>query len=253
MYLLVYINEIYSYYRKVERDLNVLSPETKELEMKAYGKLREILIDWLVKVHSSFQLLPETLYLAVNLIDRFLQKKLVTRDKLQLVGVTALFIACKYEQCLYPEIGEFAQQINGKCSKDDIIIIELVILQTLNFNLTVPSIFWFLIRFCKGIGCNEKTINLANYIAEKTLLKLNLGKFNPSLIAASSIYLARKYSFSEPFWPHELADYSGYRKLDMIGCINELERLMTRARKSRYKAVYNKYCTLEYGEVAKAI
>lgn len=42
-------------------------------------KMRKILVDWLLKVHSKFKLLPETLYLTVNIIDRYLSHELVNR------------------------------------------------------------------------------------------------------------------------------------------------------------------------------
>merc|ERR1719199_2421150 len=64
-------------------------------------KMRGILVDWLVEVHLKYKLKPETLYLAVNLIDRFLEKRQVTRKKLQLCGVTRMLIAAKYEE-IYP-------------------------------------------------------------------------------------------------------------------------------------------------------
>ena len=67
-------------------------------------KMRAILIDWLVEVHLKFKLYPETLYLTINLIDRFLEKKLVLRSKLQLVGVTAMLLASKYEEIYAPEV-----------------------------------------------------------------------------------------------------------------------------------------------------
>jgi len=67
-------------------------------------KMRTILIDWLLEVHLKFKLLPETLFLSVSIIDRFLTLKCVAREQLQLVGVTAMFIACKYEEIYPPEV-----------------------------------------------------------------------------------------------------------------------------------------------------
>ena len=64
-------------------------------------KMRAILIDWLVEVHLKFKLVPETLYLTVNLIDRYLLGSPVERSNLQLVGVSALLLASKYEE-IYP-------------------------------------------------------------------------------------------------------------------------------------------------------
>jgi len=70
-------------------------------------KMRSILVDWLVEVHVKFKLLPETLFLTVNLIDRYLEAKKVLRQKLQLVGVTSMLIASKYEEIYAPEVKDF--------------------------------------------------------------------------------------------------------------------------------------------------
>jgi hypothetical protein len=66
--------------------------------------MRRTLATWLIQVHSQFKLMPETLYLTINLIDRTLSFKNISVSKLQLVGVTALLIACKYEEILSPSI-----------------------------------------------------------------------------------------------------------------------------------------------------
>ena len=70
-------------------------------------KMRGVLVDWLIEVHLKFKLLPETLYLTINLIDRFLAKEQISRQRLQLVGVTAMLIASKYEEIYPPEIKDF--------------------------------------------------------------------------------------------------------------------------------------------------
>lgn len=66
--------------------------------------MRKTLVSWIIQVHSQFKLLPETLFLTVNLIDRTLSCKLISLSKLQLVGVTALLIASKYEEILSPSV-----------------------------------------------------------------------------------------------------------------------------------------------------
>lgn len=67
-------------------------------------KMRAILVDWLVEVHLKFRLVPETLYLCVNIIDRYCSIAKVSRTKLQLLGVTSLFLACKHEEIYPPEV-----------------------------------------------------------------------------------------------------------------------------------------------------
>ena len=87
-------------------------------------KMRGILIDWLVEVHLKFKLVPESLYLTVNLIDRFLEKDQVNRQKLQLVGVTAMLIACKYEEIYPPIVKDFVYITDNAYTKDEILAME---------------------------------------------------------------------------------------------------------------------------------
>lgn len=84
-------------------------------------KMRAILIDWLVEVHLKFKLLPETLYLTVNLIDRYLERKTILRDKLQLVGVTCMLIACKYEEIYPPIVKDFVYITDNAYSHQEIL------------------------------------------------------------------------------------------------------------------------------------
>ena len=77
----------------------------KKFEVKDYMKsqpdlttsMRAILVDWLVEVQENFELNHETLYLAVKMVDIYLGLKTVSREKLQLIGATALFIASKFD------------------------------------------------------------------------------------------------------------------------------------------------------------
>lgn len=59
-------------------------------------RMRGVLVDWLIHLHMTFRMSPETLFIAVNTVDRFLALRQVTRSKLQLLGVTAMYLACKY-------------------------------------------------------------------------------------------------------------------------------------------------------------
>jgi cyclin B len=102
-------------------------------------KMRAILIDWLVEVHLKFKLLPETLFISVNLIDRYLELEQVTRSKLQLVGVTCMLIASKYEEIYAPEVRDFVYITDKAYSKEEILKMETVILTKLKFNVNYPS------------------------------------------------------------------------------------------------------------------
>ena len=71
------------------------------------NSMRAILVDWLVEVAEEYKLSPDTLYLAVNYIDRFLSSMVVLRKKLQLVGTACMLIASKLEEIYPPEVAEF--------------------------------------------------------------------------------------------------------------------------------------------------
>lgn len=70
-------------------------------------KMRAILVDWLVEVAEEYKLLPQTLYLTINYIDRFLSVMSVLRGKLQLVGTACMLLASKFEEIYPPEVSEF--------------------------------------------------------------------------------------------------------------------------------------------------
>jgi cyclin B len=83
-------------------------------------RMRSILVDWLVEVHLKFKLVPETLYLTINLIDRYLTRENVSRPKLQLVGVTSLLIASKYEEIYPPELRDLVYICDRAYTKTEV-------------------------------------------------------------------------------------------------------------------------------------
>ena len=110
-------------------------------------KMRGILVDWIIEVHLKFKLLPETLFLTVGLIDRYLEKTQIMRTKLQLVAVSAMLIASKYEEIYAPEVRDFVFITDNAYTREEILTMEMSILTTLQFNITSPSAFRFLERF----------------------------------------------------------------------------------------------------------
>lgn len=98
-----YVQDMYQHFRGKETMTSV-RPLYMENQPHINERMRSILVDWLVEVHLKFKLVPETLYLTINLIDRYLERQEVSRPKLQLVGVTSLLIASKYEEIYPPEL-----------------------------------------------------------------------------------------------------------------------------------------------------
>jgi hypothetical protein len=98
-----YSDEIFEYMGKLEEE-SMPGERYVEGQREINWEMRQTLVDWLLQVHLRYHLLPETLWIAVNIVDRFLTKRVVSLVKLQLVGVTAMFIAAKYEEIVAPRL-----------------------------------------------------------------------------------------------------------------------------------------------------
>lgn len=217
-------------------------------------KMRAILIDWLIEVHLKFKLMPETLYLTVNLIDRYLEKQeKVRRSQLQLVGVTAMFIASKYEEIYAPECRDFVYISDKAYTREQILKMEGDMLSKLNFQLTTPNALVFLKRFTKvaGILANprSKTELLANYLVELTLQEYKMLKYVPSLIAAAATYLALKTMGQNP-WTSELLQHAAYSEAAIMPCVKDMNALHKNAVTNNLQAVRKKYGQEKHGSVS---
>lgn len=177
-----YVTDIYNYLMEKEKD--AVDPYYLNNQLEVNEKMRAVLVDWLVEVHRMFKLIPETLFLCVSLVDRYLSVTQVTRDNLQLVGVTAMFIASKYEEIYAPECMDFVYVSDGACTKQQILKMEQTLLNTLQFNITHPTPVHFLRRYSKAGGSDYMLHTLCKYLIELSLLDVNLLKYAPSLIAA---------------------------------------------------------------------
>mmetsp|Transcript_29257 Transcript_29257/g.25868 ORF Transcript_29257/g.25868 Transcript_29257/m.25868 type:complete len:222 (+) Transcript_29257:550-1215(+) len=173
-------------------------------------KMRAILIDWLIEVHYKFKLLPETLYITVNLLDRFLQSKPIKRQRLQLLGVTAMWIACKYEEIYAPEIKDFVYITDNAYEQKDILDLEYEVLRTLGFNVTFPSPFRFLERYAKLTNADTKTFNLAWYLIELSLIEYKMLKYKPSLISSAALFVSLKIQKKEVRWNDKMASLNTF-------------------------------------------
>lgn len=185
-----YVVEIFDYLKVLE-DVTMPNPEYMEHQDDLEWKMRGILIDWLIEVHTRFHLLPETLFLAVNIIDRFLSAKVVQLDRLQLVGVTAMFIASKYEEVLSPHVANFRHVADDGFSEAEILSAERYVLGALNFDLSYPNPMNFLRRISKADNYDIQTRTLGKYLMEISLVDHEFMEYHPSRIAAASMYLAR--------------------------------------------------------------
>jgi len=167
------------------------NPNYMEMQKDLAWKMRGILTDWLIQVHSRFRLLPETLFLCVNIIDRFLSARVVSLVKLQLVGITCMFIAAKVEEIISPSAANFLYCADSSYSETEILQAERYVLKTLDWNLSYPNPIHFLRRISKADQYNVQTRTIAKYLMEIQCLEWRLISAPPSVLAASSVWFAR--------------------------------------------------------------
>ena len=210
-------------------------------------KMRSILVDWLVEVHQKFKLLPETLFLAVNIIDRFLSIKAVQFAKLQLVGVTAMFIAAKYEEVYAPSINQYVYMTDGGYTTEEIMKAERVILSTLDFNLQYPNPLSFLRRVSKADLYDLNTRTMGKYLMEITLLDECFLKYTPSMIAAAAMYISR-WVHSNCEWDDNLEHYAGYSEKELEASVTDIINYLHK--ENSCESVKTKYSSEKYRYVA---
>lgn len=167
------------------------NPDYMSDQTELQWKMRTVLMDWLVEVHAKFRLLPETLFIAVNLIDRFLSQRIISLGKFQLVGLTALFIAAKYEEVICPSVTHFLQMADGGYGVEEVLKAERYLLSALEFDLSYPNPLHFLRRISKADGYDIQTRTLGKFLMEISALDHRLMPFPPSMLAAAGMWLAR--------------------------------------------------------------
>ncbi|GFP80319.1 cyclin-a2-1 [Phtheirospermum japonicum] len=252
----LYAADIYSalYARQVDR--RPLADYMEKLHRDITPGMRGILIDWLVEVSEEYRLVPDTLYLTVNLIDRFLSENYMTKQKLQLLGVTCMLIASKYEEICAPHVEEFCFITDNAYPKEEVVKMESCVLNFLGFQLSVPTTKKFLRRFIQAAQVSYKVPSvelefLANYLAELTLIDYSFLKFLPSIIAASAVFLAKwTLDQSEHPWNPTLEYYTRHKTSELKSAILELQDLQLNTSAYTLNAIREKYRQSKFKSVS---
>lgn len=186
--------------------------------------MRMVLVDWLVDVQLKYSMKSETLFLGVNILDRFLATTAVSRNRLQLVGLTALWIASKYEEQNVQDTTELIRLTDFSITRKGILKVETRILNALGFQLTVPSPLTFvrrLTKVCRVLLCSEHRIHedLACYLIHLSLLRVEMLAFRPSIIASAAVKLAARICGRLLPWDDSMVFYSGgWTEQDFASC-----------------------------------
>ena len=243
-----YANEIFKNMKKQE-ELYALTAYMST-QPKINANMRAILVDWLVEVQENFELYHETLYLAVKIVDHYLEKNNIERDQLQLLGATAVFLACKIEERHPPYLDDFLFICDDAYQKSDLLKMEIKVFAALDYCLAIPIPYRFLRRFAKASEVNMETLTLARYILETSLLEYDFVPVRASKMAAACLSLAMAMKDLNE-WTPTLVYYTGYTREDLNELVAKLNVVISVQPKKNLKTVHSKYSHPVFFEVAK--
>ncbi|KZV54549.1 hypothetical protein F511_01347 [Dorcoceras hygrometricum] len=244
-----YVSDIYGYLHSMEMDVKrrPLADYLEKIQKDVTANMRGILLDWLVEVAEEYKLVSDSLYLTVSYIDRFLSTNSINRQKLQLLGVSSMLIASKYEEITPPHVEDFCYITDNTYTKEEVVKMEADVLKSLKFEMGNPTVKTFLRRFTRIAQEDYKDSILqveflGYYLAELSLLDYECIKFLPSLIAASVIFLTR-YTLqpNQHPWNLDLQRHSRYKAMDLKECVHILHDLQLRKKGASLLAVREKY------------
>ena len=255
-----YLNTIYYNLLKEEEGGQHLRPKYNYMarQKEINEQMRSILVDWLIDVHSKFGFTDETLFMTILLIDRYLTLNNIQRKKLQLVGITALLIACKHEEIDLPKIDDFIYITDNAYVKDEVIKMEDSILKILNFDLLYPSPIKFYEYLSLYFGFDKKMHFTGKYLMESFLVDIKYVKYKPSVIACACIYIVMKFfkindyqrSYDKRYYSLNIDENSEYSEGDIKDCAKDICLLVDNIHKTKYLACQKKYTKPELEKVS---
>lgn len=196
--------------------------------------------------------MADTLYLTINIADRYLSSRPCARSELQLVGITSLFIACKYEELQPPDVKDFVYVTDKAFTREQILDLEVKILNALDWRVTVPSALTFLRRYAKVLDLKKRHQVLAQYFLELSLPVESFLRYAPSYVACAALVLANKVLGTRPSFPPAVSRLTPYDERGVKDVAREIVAIL-QDNPSTMQAARKKFSTSAYMGVAKLL
>ncbi|XP_021298593.1 cyclin-A2-4 [Herrania umbratica] len=252
----LYAPDIYNNLRVVELVRRPYPNFMETIQRDITQSMRGILVDWLVEVSEEYKLVPDTLYLTVCLIDCFLSQNFIERQRLQLLGITCMLIASKYEEICAPRVEEFCFITDNTYIREEVLKMESQVLKYFGFQIFAPTAKTFLRRFLRAAQASYMSPSielefLANYLAELTLIDYGFLNFPPSIVAASAVFLAR-WTLDQSChpWNPTLKHHTAYNASDLKTTVLALQDLQLNTNGCPLNAIRMKYRQQRFKSVA---
>ena len=253
-----YGDDIFRYLKKNEK-INACDYSNKDLfklQDKKYfnEKNRSIIYHWLVKNNHKWKLKDDTIYMAMNIMDRYISKYKSKNLEFQLIAISSYLIASKYEDIYPPYIDELTQICNYIYTNDDIIKKEYEILAGLNFDILYNSSYKFL-TFLHSVIDNQnmKLLYLAQFILEISLDNLDILEHSQSERALAALFLAKRILQIKKSW-NNLRMYYDYDENIIKKVQKKMIPLLNKVMKLKNKnAIFEKFESSRYKSVSSLL
>ena len=254
-----YINIIY--YNLLKEEDEGINPKPEYNYMKKQKeineKMRSILVDWIIDVHFKFGFTDETLFMTISIIDRYLSITTISRSNFQLLGITALMIACKHEEIDLPKIDDFIYITDNAYVKNEVIKMENDVLSKLNFSFLYPSPIKFFEYLSFHFNFTKKHHMMGKYLMESFLLDVKNVKYKPSIISCACAYIVMKFfkmqnyheSYSKKFYNFEMSKEK-FTESNIKECAKDICLYVDNINKTNYQACVKKYSKPEQEKVS---
>jgi G2/mitotic-specific cyclin 3/4 len=243
-----YGNRIFNYLHSLEFKYKANPKYIEEVQVDLLWEHRATLMDWLVQLHSRFNLLPETLFLATNIIDRFLSKRAISLSRFQLCGAAALFIAAKYEEINVPTVSQMVYMVGNQYSRESFLRAEKYMVEVLGFEFGWPGPMSFLRRGSKADDYDNEIRTLAKYFLEITIMDARFVSSPPSWLAAGAQFLSRRM-LGRGNWTEAHVYYTGYTAEQLLPLAEILEECCISS-ESHHRTIFQKYSERRFKRAA---
>lgn len=223
--------------------------DNMEWQQDVDRRMRAILVDWIVEYHAMVRLETLTLFLAISLIDLYLQQRQTPRRQLQLLGITCLSIAAKFADTCQLCPRDLAQASADFYTVPEVAHFEVQVLNTLGFKACcAPTAWHFEEVHARASGCSEEQRHLVHYLLELALVLSGALRHAPGILSAAAFSLAGTLLGQEPAWSPAMVSYTGYY-YEMLGpCVAELRSNFDAAQRSTMHVV-QKFARGKHGHV----
>jgi len=213
---LAYVERIHNWVVATEHTFEP-DPNYLALQKKFSSVERETLINWLLDVQVKFNLLPETFFITVNIIDRYLSKRSVTLSKLQLLGITAMMIACKFQEIYPPITSDFIHITDKAFTARAVKAMEKKVLHVIEFDVNCTPSQTFLENYCRAIDLDEPRVLIyASFLLDLALIKAEFLQFKTSQLTVCALVMALRHQM-------QVTNRSYIDKLQHLEEVMELE------------------------------